>query len=208
VKPLLDALRQPEYVHVLLNPLPIYGLSMGVLALILALAFRSRAAQVTALIVILASAASAWPVYRYGEGGYYRVHAMADADGGMWLDAHRRRAESLIGAFYALAALAAVAIAAPLRWPRLAFPLAGVTGASALFVLAIGGWIAYAGGKVRHREFRNEPPPPPAAAETKSVASVVNHYLPTAGCRDQSKPSLSRRKNPNTLHSWTGPSPI
>jgi hypothetical protein len=170
VKPLLDALRQPEYLHVLLNPLPIYGLSMGVLALILALALRCRAAQVTALSVILAGAASAWPVYQYGEGGYYRVHAMADTDGGMWLDAHRRRAESLIGAFYALAALAAVAIGAPLRWPRLAFPLAGVTWVGALLVLA-GGWIAYAGGKVRHREFRNEPPPA-AIAEPKSVTSV------------------------------------
>jgi hypothetical protein len=171
VKPFLDALRQPEYVHVLLNPLPVYGLSMGVLALVLASALRSRRAQVTALLIILASAASAWPVYLYGEGGYYRVHAMADADGGRWLDAHRRRAESLIGAFYALAGLAAVAIAAPLRWPRLAFPLAGITGAGALFVLAVGGWIAYAGGKVRHREFRNELPPT-AAAETKRVMSV------------------------------------
>ena len=26
--------------------------------------------------------------------------------------------------------------------------------------LGIGGYIAYAGGKIRHREFRNEPPPP------------------------------------------------
>jgi len=26
--------------------------------------------------------------------------------------------------------------------------------------LGIGGYIAYAGGKIRHREFRNVPPPP------------------------------------------------
>jgi hypothetical protein len=26
--------------------------------------------------------------------------------------------------------------------------------------LGVGGYIAYAGGKIRHREFRNVPPPP------------------------------------------------
>jgi hypothetical protein len=31
--------------------------------------------------------------------------------------------------------------------------------------LGAGGYIAYAGGKVRHREFRNEPPPPKKSAE-------------------------------------------
>lgn len=46
-----------------------------------------------------------------------------------------------------------------LRWPRLGLPLAVLTWASALAVLGLGVWIAYAGGKVRHREFRNEPPP-------------------------------------------------
>ena len=35
----------------LLNPLPIYGLAAGVLALVVGLAMRSRSAQVTALVV-------------------------------------------------------------------------------------------------------------------------------------------------------------
>jgi hypothetical protein len=73
--------------------------------------------------------------------------------------AHRQRAEMLIGAFYALAGVAAVAIAAQVRWARLALPLSATTLLGAVAVLGLGGWIAYAGGKVRHREFRNEPPP-------------------------------------------------
>lgn len=88
MKPFFDALRQPEYVHVLLNPLPVYGLALS-----------------------------------------------------------------------ALAALAVAAIGLPLRWPHLRLPLATLTWISALAVLGLGVWIAYAGGKVRHREFRNEPPP-------------------------------------------------
>ena len=110
MKPFFDALRQPEYVHVLLNPLPVYGLALSALALVLALAVRSRPAQVIALILVALCAGSAWPVYQYGEGGYYRVKAMADAAGGAWLGAHQRRAERFIWAFYALAALAVVAI--------------------------------------------------------------------------------------------------
>jgi hypothetical protein len=159
VKPFFDALSQPEYVHVLLNPLPVYGLATGVLGLVLAMALRSRTAQVVTLIIILICAASAWPVYQYGEGGYYRVRAMADADGVAWLNAHRQRAEMLIGAFYALAGVATVAIAAQVRWAHLALPLSATTLLGAVAVLGLGGWIAYAGGKVRHREFRNESPP-------------------------------------------------
>jgi hypothetical protein len=39
----------PEYIHVLLNPLPVYGLSIGVLTLAVALFARSRAAKGVAL---------------------------------------------------------------------------------------------------------------------------------------------------------------
>jgi hypothetical protein len=38
VSPFFDALRQPEYIHVPLNPVPVYGLALSVLALSLALA--------------------------------------------------------------------------------------------------------------------------------------------------------------------------
>lgn len=38
----LQQLRQPEYVHVLLNPIPVYGMASGILALVVALILRSR----------------------------------------------------------------------------------------------------------------------------------------------------------------------
>ena len=38
----------PEYVHVLLNPLPVYGLAIGVLALCAGLLARSRQLQLLA----------------------------------------------------------------------------------------------------------------------------------------------------------------
>ncbi len=105
---ILRDLRQPEYIHVLINPLPIYGLAMGLLGLIVAFFLRSRRAQIATLIVVLVSAASAWPVYEFGEQAYDRVLSMADEPGRAWLDEHRDRGEDCIWFFYGLAVLSAV----------------------------------------------------------------------------------------------------
>ena len=158
-------LSQPEYIHTLLNPIPVYGLTMGIIGLIIALFLRSRPAQIATLALILLSSAIVWPVVHYGEAGYDRVLAMADDPGQAWLKAHEHRADQLAWAFYVLAALAAIAIFAPLKWPRAATGLALVTLVASLAALAAGGYIAHAGGKIRHREFRNEPPPPVPAEE-------------------------------------------
>src|SRR5437763_5242811 len=90
------ALRQPEYLHVLLNPLPVYGLAVGLIGLFVAICLRSRPATIVALVVMLISAAAAWPVYEYGEQAYDRILPMADDAGRAWLAAHKTRAEELI----------------------------------------------------------------------------------------------------------------
>ena len=157
---LLRDLRQPEYTHVLINPLPIYGLFLSWIGLIIALFLKSRRAQIATLALVLTSSTSAWPVYEFGQQAYDRVLSMADEDGRAWLDEHKDRAEDLIYIFYALAVLSAIAIAAPLKWPKSSVPLAIATILLGAVTLGTGGYIAYAGGKIRHREFRNEPPPP------------------------------------------------
>ena len=159
----LRDLRQPEYIHVLINPLPIYGLFLSWVGLIIALFLKSRRAQIATLALVLTSSTSAWPVYEFGQQAYDRVLSMADKDGQAWLDEHEDRAEDLIYIFYALAALSAIAIAAPMKWPKSSVPLAIATILLGAVTLGTGGYIAYAGGKIRHREFRNEPPPPKRA---------------------------------------------
>ena len=151
--------RQPEYVHILINPLPIYGLAISWIGLVIAFFLRSRRAQIATLALVLISAASAWPAYEFGEEGYDRVLSMTDDDGHAWLDEHQRRAEQLIYFFYALAGLSAVAIALPIKWPKTSASLVITTILLGAVVLGMSGYIAYAGGKVRHREFRTEPPP-------------------------------------------------
>ena len=156
---ILRDLRQPEYIHVLINPLPVYGLAMGLLGLIVAFFLKSRRAQIVTLIIILVSAASAWPVYEFGEQAYNRVLTMADEPGQAWLDEHKDRGEDLIWLFYTLAILSAIALLAPRMWPRSAGPLVIAAILLGAATLGAGGYIAYAGGKIRHREFRNVPPP-------------------------------------------------
>lgn len=156
---LLRDLRQPEYIHVLLNPLPVYGLAVGLLGLIVAFFLRSRPAQIATLVVVLISAASAWPVYEFGEQAKDRVLSMENEVGDAWLEEHQDRAEDLIWFFYALAIVSAAAIVAPVKWPRSATPLVIAAILLSVVTLGCGGYIAYAGGKIRHREFRNVPPP-------------------------------------------------
>ena len=96
----LRALRQPEYVHVLLNPLPVYGLLVSWIGLIAALISKSRRALIVTLILVFITSLSAWPVYEFGEEGYDRVLAMTDDDGHAWLDEHQDRAQKLIYLFY------------------------------------------------------------------------------------------------------------
>ena len=72
---------------------------------------------------------------------------------------HEHRADELGWSFYLLAGLAAIAIFAPLKWPKAATGLSIVTLIVSFAVLGVGGYIAHAGGKIRHREFRNGPAP-------------------------------------------------
>src|SRR5438105_8699085 len=148
--------RQPEYVHILINPLPIYGLAISWIGLVIAFFLRSRRAQIATLALILISAVSAWPAYEFGEEGYDRVLSMTDDDGHAWLDEHQRRAEQLIYFFYTLAGLSAAAIALPIKWPKTSTTLVIATLVLGAIVLGMSGYIAYAGGKIRHKEFRTE----------------------------------------------------
>jgi len=163
---MIEHLSRPEYVHVLLNPLPVYALAVSVLGLIIALLSRARAARVTALALVMVSAASAWPVYHFGEAGYDRVKTIVDDAGDKWLDEHRHRGEQLIYVFYVVAVLSAIGIAAEFAVPKAAIPLVIATLILAGANLGVGCYIAHAGGRVRHKEFRFQAPPAPRQEST------------------------------------------
>lgn len=162
----LRDISQPEYLHVLINPLPVYGLAVALFGLVAAIYLKTRGGQVTALVLIFACAASAWPVAHYGEAAESSVLAMSDDDGQAWLKAHAHRADEWIWIFGGLALASVAAIFLPKRWPKTTRPLLGLTLLLAVAALLAGAYIAHAGGKIRHKEFRNVPPPLPTEAET------------------------------------------
>jgi mono/diheme cytochrome c family protein len=142
------------YMHVLTNPVPIYGLGAAVLALCGGLLMRNRSAQLVALWLVFLSAAAAWPAYFFGHKAYQQIRGIVDPDGQNWLAIHMHRADALIYVFYALGLLALTAVVLPKRLPKSRFPLALVTLGLALICLAAGGWVAKAGGQIHHPEFR------------------------------------------------------
>ena len=159
-------LQQPEYLHVILNPLPVYGVGFGVMALVVALFLRQRSAHVVALAIILASALSAWPTIHYGEQGYDRIESMSDHGGYEWLDAHAQRGKRAEPVFYILAGIAAAALIVPWKFPKSGTVLSFLALAASIAALGAGVWVALAGGQVRHKEFRyGSPPEPPGGYE-------------------------------------------
>lgn len=166
----LDLLKKPEYIHVVLNHLVIYGTVLGALALAVSLILRSRAAQITALIITLVAAASAYPVLVSGQRAYKTIRGMADDTGAEALDEHMDRAEKTIGFFYLLGLVALAGLLVPIKWPKTGPPLTATTLVMALACFGLSLYIAQQGGQIRHPEFR-----PGETNETTKPSSEPRH---------------------------------
>ena len=158
----------PEYVHVLMNPMPVYGMAMGVLALGAAVLTRNKTAQMIGMGLVIIAAASVWPVAHFGQNAYRHVRGMSDHAGQDALDEHMKRAEKVIYVFYATACAGLVALVTRKKFPKAATPLAAVTLVMGVASLGAGGWISKAGGQIRHPEFR-------AMTETATNAEPHEH---------------------------------
>ncbi len=155
----LTSLQEPEYVHVLLNHLPMTGLLAALLSLAVGIVVRKRPILFVGLALVSLFSLAAWPVSEYGEAGYDRVLAMSDDEGQAYLKRHRDLADNWVFLFYVAAGAGALAMGAGWKWPRSLWGASlgvALLGASSLVAGTI---IAECGGKIRHREFRHGSPP-------------------------------------------------
>lgn len=153
------AIQQPEYVHVLLNHLPITGLFIAFLLLLVAVLNENRALLMSALALVGLLSLSAWPVTHYGGLAYDRVLSMSDEAGGQYLKHHAALADRWIFLFYVTAAVAAGGLIVGWKKPRHLRLAASAVVLLAFASLIAGAVIADWGGKIRHREFRYGSPP-------------------------------------------------
>lgn len=158
-------LAQAEYWHVLIHPFPVLGMALAAPLLLFALAVRSRGAKEAGLVLIMLAALGAFTTVKIGQKAYDRVYKRIERESQQWLDIHMERAEDAQWAFYLTGLLAALALTASRRKP--AWEERATLGAlsGALLCSALGGWIAHAGGQVRHAEFRLGPPTTPVRTE-------------------------------------------
>ncbi|MDD4932120.1 MAG: hypothetical protein PHO89_01450 [Methylacidiphilaceae bacterium] len=155
----VDTLKQPEYVHVLLHPIPVYGLATALAAYLAGLAFKSRATQVVALALIVLTSASGWVVQHYGEEGTDRVETMITPKQKAWLEVHEERGERTAWMLYGTAAIAAVTLVSSALFPKGLSFFSSATVLAGAAALLLGLWTSHAGGQIRHKEFYQGPPP-------------------------------------------------
>lgn len=151
-------LTQSEYLHVLIHPFPILGMALAAPLLLFALAVRNRGTKEAGLILIMLAASGALATVKLGQKAYDRVYNGIELESQQWADVHMERAESAQWAFYLTGLLAILALAASRRKPAWDKPATLAATSGALLCSALGGWIAHAGGQVRHSEFRLGPP--------------------------------------------------
>lgn len=164
-------LQAPGYLHVLINHLPIIGTGVGLFGLVVALFLMNRMALLPVLAILVLSGISAWPVYVTGSNAYRPIMKISDDTGRDWLNEHSDRADRVTWVFCVMAGIAAIAIVAPLKWPKSAFPLGILSMVFALGGLGAAGYIAQAGGMIRHVEFCV-----PGLLLPAVIKSTLNHY--------------------------------
>lgn len=165
----------PEYVHVLINPLPTYGLGLGILVFGAGLLARSKPARAIGLAVIIVSSASVWPVIHYGENAYDRIREKADEPGQHWLNEHMERADKASYVFYGTALLGIAALLSQKKFPKTGPSLTILTLVASGVSLGLGTWVSKAGGQIRHPEFRTGTAPLHEAAPHEHGAPGQPH---------------------------------
>lgn len=155
----ISKISQPEYLHILINHLPIIGLMVASALLAVFLLLRNRAAVVAMMIAVALLAMSAWPVVVTGQKAYDKIDPLADEAGKAYLDRHMELAERWVYLFIATSLVAGGGVLAARKRPQLLFPSAVATLVLAAACLIAGAAIAENGGMVRHPEFRFGTPP-------------------------------------------------
>lgn len=100
---LWQSVRDPEYAHLLLESLPLYGIAAGFLFLALSVFFGESKSRLLALVLLAVSSGSVWPYVTLREKAQPRIVATHDPSYGPLIREQTKRRTSTGWAFYSLA---------------------------------------------------------------------------------------------------------
>lgn len=157
----------PEYLHVILNHIPLVGFMSAVIPLLYALIRREKHTLRIAFVMMVVFGLCMPVVMVTGLRAQQRFEQEALAahldDAGLaWIYEHEERAKKTAVAVYITTGVALAGLILGFKSFKLQYP-AGVLCLICIIVcIALMAWTAEAGGKIRHTEFR---PPPQQAVE-------------------------------------------
>jgi hypothetical protein len=150
---LTEKLKDPEYLHLLLEPIMIWGLAIGVIAFLFAYFFGERKMQLVALGVIIVSSLAVGPYLKQRAQADERVVKLR-ADMKEQIEASQERRRDSRGAYLLVAALAGLTV---LMGAHKGMPgmLAGIGTVLAGTVVVIhGAWLNLKDAEIYHPNIR------------------------------------------------------
>ena len=184
---LTDKLKDPEYLHLILEPIMIWGLGLGVVAFLFAFFFGERKMQFVALAVIIVSSLAVVPYLKQRQKADDRVVKLRGDMKEMIVESQERRRDSR-GAYLVVAALGGLTILMGAHKGKPGM-LAGMgTAVAGAVVVLHGAWLhlkdaeiyhpnirvaesAEKGGRVERPSKKNNATAPPARDQTRPVSN-------------------------------------
>jgi len=161
---LTEKLKDPEYLHLLLEPIMIWGLAIGVIAFLFAFFFGERKMQLVALAVIIASSLAVGPYLKQRAQSDERVVKLRGDVKELIEESQERRRDSR-GAYMLVAALAGLTM---LMGAHKGMPgmVAGIgTALVGTIVVIHGAWLHLKDAEIYHPNIRVAESATPAARE-------------------------------------------
>lgn len=150
---LTDKLKDPEYLHLLLEPIMIWGLGFGVIAFLFAFFFGERKMQLVALTVIIVSSLAVLPYMKQRTKSDERVVKLRGDVKEMIDDSRERRSDSR-AAYLLVAALAGLTILMGAHKGKPGM-LAGIgTAIAGAIVVVHGAWLNLKDAEIYHPNIR------------------------------------------------------
>ena len=154
---LWQSIRDPEYLHLLIEPLPLYGLGIGLMFFIIAFVFGERRCRLLALALICVSCASVWPYTDLRSKATPRILATRPPEYASVIQEQTSRRREWNWPYYVMTLFSVVAIFAghsPRGRPIL---IVVVVGGALLFWISI--WLHKKECEVYHRNIVRYTPP-------------------------------------------------